>query len=276
VAPPPILGLVEGVSPEHWVPPECPLHSPVGVFAREAERDQELLRHRDVIPVDEAGRYTLLWDAAAEMSCANGRSHEWNWLRLMDAFWRGDLSPDGLVYFYAGQPGREFVVLDRTAFGGLLLEHHDLDTAAAKIENLRQWAVADYLGQPAPFGDFFRSNPEGRFGLAVLTRELDRWRQGIAPARLRPEGTPSESSLSSCSSGEATNTGKAEPTQVSPGNPMLQGAIESALKDFGIPGKGVQWKPFCDQVRVKCKATVTTRGFGDRTIERAMRRILRG
>jgi hypothetical protein len=185
VAPPPILGLVEGVSAEHPVPPERPLHSPVGVFAREADRDQELLRHRNVMPADEAEGHTLLWDAAAEISRNNGRSLERNWLRLMDAFWRGELSSDGrLVYFYPGLPGREHVELDRTALAGSLLGHRDLDTAAANIENLRQWAVADYLGQPAPF-DFFRKNPEGRFGLAVLTRDLDRWHQG--PAELRSD-----------------------------------------------------------------------------------------
>ena len=175
-APPPILGLVEGVSAGHRTPPECPLDSAVGVFVREAERDQELLRHRNVMPADEAEGHTLLWDAAAEMSRTNGRSLEWSWLCLMDAFWCGDLSPDGLIYFYHGQPGREFVLLDRTALSDPLSDHHHLETAGAKIENLRQWAVADYLGQPTPFGEFFREDPEGRFGLAVLTRELDRWR----------------------------------------------------------------------------------------------------
>jgi hypothetical protein len=182
VVPPPILGLVDGVSAEHRAPPECPLDSPVGVFAREAERDQELLRHRALMPAETAEGYTLLWDAATELSRANGRSREWNWLRLMDAFWRGNLSPDGLIYFYPGEPGREFVFLDRTALGGLLLGHRDLDTAPAKIENLRQWAVADYLGQPAPFGDFFRFDPEGRFGLAVLTQDRERWREGALGA----------------------------------------------------------------------------------------------
>ena len=182
VAPPPVLGLVEGVSAEHRVPPESPLHSPVGVFAREADQDQELLRHRDVMPADEAEKYALLWDAAAKMSRVNGHSPGWNWLQLMDAFWRANLSPEGLVYFYPGRPGWEYVVLDRTPLGGSLLGHRDLDTAAAKIEKLRQWAVADYLGQPAPFGDFFREDPEGRVGLAVLTQDLVQWRQGVAGA----------------------------------------------------------------------------------------------
>jgi hypothetical protein len=47
-------------------PPECPFDSPVGVFTREAERDQELLRHHDVMPPDKAEGYTLLWDVAAK------------------------------------------------------------------------------------------------------------------------------------------------------------------------------------------------------------------
>ena len=191
VAPPPILGLVEDLSAEHRTPPECPSESPRGVFAREGERGRELLRHRDVMPADKAEAYTLLWDAATQMSRANGRSRKWNWLRLMDAFWRGDLSPDGLIYFYPGQPGREFVFLDCTALGGLLLGHHDLDTTAVKIENLRQWTVADYLGRAAPFGDFFQFHPEGRFGLAVLTRDLDQWHEGAPGAgAIRPTIAP--------------------------------------------------------------------------------------
>jgi hypothetical protein len=274
VAPPPSFGFVEGVCAEHRVPPECPLDLLIGVFAREAERDPVLLCQHDVMPPDEADGYTLLWDAAAQMSRANGRSLERNWLRLMDAFWRSDLSREGLIYVYPGRPGREFVVLDRTALGGLLLGHRDLDAEAAKIESLRQWAVADYLGQPAPF-DFFQKNAEGRFGLAVLTRDLDRWRQDIASARLPSEDTPSASSLSSSSSGGATDADRAKSSHGSPRNSRLQAAIKGALKDLGTPGKNAQWKPFCDRVRAECEAKVTTRGFGNRTIERAVRDILK-
>jgi hypothetical protein len=156
----------------------------------------------------------------------------------------------------------------------LLLGHRDLDAEAAKIESLRQWAVADYLGQPAPF-DFFQKNAEGRFGLAVLTRDLDRWRQDIASARLPSEDTPSASSLSSSSSGGATDADRAKSSHGSPRNSRLQAAIKGALKDLGTPGKNAQWKPFCDRVRAECEAKVTTRGFGNRTIERAVRDILK-
>jgi len=187
VDPPPILGLVEGVSAEHRVPPECPFHLPVGVFAREAERDQELLRRRDVMPADEAEEYTLLWDAAAEMSRNNGHGLNRNWLRLMDAFWRGELASAGLVHFYRGaEPGRELGIHDREALAGLLLGWRQLGDGtqepAQPIENLRHWTVEDYLNQPAPFGDYFRPDPEGRLGLAVLTGEFDCWRE--RPARI--------------------------------------------------------------------------------------------
>jgi len=151
------------------------------VFAREAERDRELLRHRDVMPADKADGYTLLWDAAAQMSRANRRSLERNWLRIMDAFWRGDLSPDGLVHFYRGRMrSGEFVVHAREELAGLLLGWRPLKDGTRKpaqpIETLRLWAVADYLAQPAPLGAYFRNDPEGRFGLAVLTHDFDRWR----------------------------------------------------------------------------------------------------
>jgi len=99
VAPPPILGLVTDTSEEHAVPPDRALKSPVGVFAREAEQDQR--HHRgDIMSPDETARYTLLWDAAAEMSHSNGGSAERNWLRLMDAWWSGQMSPTGLIYIY--------------------------------------------------------------------------------------------------------------------------------------------------------------------------------
>ncbi len=143
-----------------------------------------------VRPPGEAEGYTLLWDAAAEMSRANGQSLARNWLRLMDAFWRGDLAPDGLTYFYPAPPaGRECVVLDRTALGGMLLGHRALDTKAASIDDLRHWRVSDYRDQPAPFGAYFEHDPEGRVGLALPTRELALARRrknfGIGGSRTR-------------------------------------------------------------------------------------------
>jgi hypothetical protein len=128
------------------------------------------------MPSDEAERYTLLWDAAAEMACSNEQLLERNWLRLIDAFWRGDLASDGLTYFYPAPPaGREFVVLRRDALAGMLLGHRAVDTEAVPIDDLRHWRTADYENQSAPCG-YFRRDPEGRLGLAVLATELDRWR----------------------------------------------------------------------------------------------------
>ena len=176
VKPPPILGLVEGVSARHVVPPECPVDWPVGVFARQAEQDQK--HHRgDIMSPDEAQRCTLLWDLAAERSRSNGRSVEWNWLRLMDRFWEGDLSPNGLVYFYPGLPGRESVVFEHMALARLLLGHRAGD-GTVPVENLRNWTMADYLAQPSPYCDYFRCDPQGRVGLAIRTDELKRRRGG--------------------------------------------------------------------------------------------------
>lgn len=173
VEPPPILGLVVGVSAKHRVPPECPPDFPAGVYAREAEEDQAWRHRGQVMAPDEADKYTLLWDAAREMSRNNEHDVEWNWLRLMDAFWRGDLAPDGLMYFYPAPPaGREFVVYDRAALAGLLLGPGALDSGAASIDELRHWRVADYRDQPAPFGAYFEHDPEGRVGLALPIREL--------------------------------------------------------------------------------------------------------
>jgi hypothetical protein len=118
VAPPPILGLVVGVSAKHRVPPECPPDFPVGVYAREAERDRAGRHRGEGMAPDEADKYTLLWDAAREMSRNNERDVEWNWLKLLDAFWRGDLAPDGLMYFYPAPPaGRESFMTARRWLG---------------------------------------------------------------------------------------------------------------------------------------------------------------
>jgi hypothetical protein len=131
----------------------------------------------------EAEGHALLWDVAAEMSRATGWPPERNWLRLMDAFWSGDLAPDGLTYFYPGSAtGREFFVYARMVLAGMLLGHAALDTGAASIDDLRHWRVADYRNQPTPFGDYFEHDHEGRVGLAVQRRELDRWQQKENPS----------------------------------------------------------------------------------------------
>jgi hypothetical protein len=196
VAPPPILGPPVDVSAKHRVPPECPPDFPVGVFDREAERDRAWRRHGEVMAPDETDKYTLLWDAARETSRNNERGVEWNWLRLMDAFWRGDLAPDGLTCFYPAPPaGRECVVLDRRALGEMLLGHRTLNTGTASIDDLRNWRVADYRDQPAPFGGYFEPDPEGRVGFAVRTRELQRWREHSPRAGRHPRKTKSEEDL---------------------------------------------------------------------------------
>jgi hypothetical protein len=40
-----------------------------------------------------------------------------------------------------------------------------------------------------------------------------------------------------------------------------------------MPGKEVPWGRFCDDVRKECKVAATTRGYGDRSIARTVRRI---
>jgi hypothetical protein len=115
----------------------------------------------------------------------------------MDAFWRGDLARTGLVHFYQGaEPGRELATHERESLAGLLLGWRPLGDGAREpaqpIENLRHWTVEDYLNQPAPFGDYFRPDPEGRLGLAVLTGELDRWRERPAHVVVAPTAIATE------------------------------------------------------------------------------------
>jgi hypothetical protein len=172
VNPPPILGLKEAAP--HAVPPELAPDTPVRVG-----RDHEKPAcRRDIMAPDEAKQYSLLWDVATMGLRSNGHSLEWNWLRLMDRFWTGELSPTGLVYFFPGRPGREFVVFEREALARLLLGHRDRD-GTIHIERLRQWTLADYLTQPLPYCDYFERDPHGRVGLAIRTDRLNHSKYGV-------------------------------------------------------------------------------------------------
>jgi hypothetical protein len=217
-----------------------------------------------VMSPDEAERYTLLWDAADEMSRANGQPPERNWLGLMDSFWSGDLASDGLTYFYPGSAaGREFFVYDRAALAGMLLGHGALDSGKKSIDDLRHWRVDDYRTQPDPFADFFQRDPEGRIGLAIPTHEFNRWRR------------ETEGAEKSVTPNVISTEGEALPKCLRPAvNPMLRAAIEDALRTQGTPGKTAPWKKFCDYIRSTCQVTANTRGYGDRSIERAVRAIM--
>src|SRR5262249_12812705 len=57
-------------------------------------------------PEREHDKLTLLWDFADEMSAANRKQSGWNWLRIMDAFWRGDLGHLVLRYSDSVYGGR--------------------------------------------------------------------------------------------------------------------------------------------------------------------------
>jgi hypothetical protein len=174
VDPPPILGLKRAGA--HVVPPELASDAVVRV-----ERDQGSVRLRDMMAPGEAKQYTLLWDAAATRSRSNGHSVEWNWLRLMDRFWKGGLSPNGLVYFFPGRPGREFVVFEREALARLLLDHRECDGTIC-IERLCQWTLADYLTQPLPYCNYFGRDAHSRVGLAIRIDELNHPHDGVDPS----------------------------------------------------------------------------------------------
>jgi hypothetical protein len=206
VDPPPILGCKGAAA--HAVPPELGSDTPVRV----GRDHDEPARRRDIMAPDEAKRYTLLWDAAAMRSRNNGHSVEWNWLRLMDRFWEGELSPKGLSYFYPRRPGREFVIFEREALARLLLGCLANDRTVP-VETLCNWTMADYLGQPFPFCDYFRRDPDGRVGLAARTDELVRRRDGV----IRGTGIP-------------VQTGASGPTELP--RPMKRGRYIGALEQL--------------------------------------------
>jgi hypothetical protein len=63
------------------------------------------------------------------------------------------------------------------------------------------------------------------------------------------------------------------PKKERPVNPTLRAAVENAVKSHGPPGKSLSWKTFCDSVRSICGVQPNTRGYGDKSIERAVRAI---
>jgi hypothetical protein len=54
-----------------------------------------------------------------------------------------------------------------------------------------------------------------------------------------------------------------------------EAAITKRLR-AGVPGKDLPWKRFCDDVRKDCRASLTTRGFTNETIEDITREIMKG
>jgi hypothetical protein len=67
---------------------------------------------------------------------------------------------------------------------------------------------------------------------------------------------------------------KQAPGPQSSAKPALRGSIQSLIEQHGCPGKSVQWARFCDLVRTQCGVTAKTRGYGDKSIERAVRALL--
>jgi hypothetical protein len=53
-------------------------------------------------------------------------------------------------------------------------------------------------------------------------------------------------------------------------NAVLRKAVQDALSTLGMPGKTLQWKTFCDDVRSACRVTMKTRGYSDKSIQRAV------
>ncbi len=119
-----------------------------------------------------SANYTLLWNAAGNMAAKDQQTIERHWLRLMDAFWRGDLSPIGLTYFHPDYPvGSRSVIFSRQQLYATLSNDAISDDAVAA---LRGWRVRDYQERNL-FGDIFASDRDGRCGLAVLTLDLEDW-----------------------------------------------------------------------------------------------------
>lgn len=53
----------------------------------------------------------------------------------------------------------------------------------------------------------------------------------------------------------------------------LRTAVETAISEKGQPGREIAWKLFCDDVRSRCRVGPSARGYGDRSIQRAVKAV---
>jgi hypothetical protein len=156
-------------------------------------------------------QYTLLWDAAARMSGADGYTSENNWLRLVDEFWRGNLP---LVYFPPNQLGASPIACDRELLSQAL---------CIGIDDLRCWSISDYC-RSLLCRHWVKCDPEGRFGLAALTADIVAYRK-----RTAQEDAPPAASIKVRRSTTAKANGASRPKGRTGPAPEKRNAVKQKL-----------------------------------------------
>lgn len=88
------------------------------------------------------------------------------------------------------------------------------------------------------------------------SRDQPRWEMAVYS--LAPQGAQNAAEVSHPSRDDTT---------------ALIDAIEAVTDELGQPGRDVQWKPWCDRLRGKIGVQPTRRGFSDKSIRRAVKRL---
>jgi hypothetical protein len=160
-------------------------------------------------------------------------------------------------------------IVDMLSTGQLPPADALVDGVPAKIDPRWWWAGAvEYPNSSAAFNLLVDGEPRPTRATEI---RLDRgaWERQLSRKEWFPETSPPAPLPSSDS--------KSKPARREPSvNSQLRAAIQGALETFGIPGRTVQWKPFCDRIRAECQATTQTRGYGDRSIQRIVKTISAG
>jgi hypothetical protein len=127
-----------------------------------------------IIPHKEHDKFKLLWELADDVAKQDGGTPENSWLRLMDAFWRGELPT--LFCFTrrkGGLEGRNLMQLPaREIIAGHLRDSRD----RGDHDELLGWTVQDYQ-RHEPFASYVTRHP--RFGLAIPLQDFTRLRENM-------------------------------------------------------------------------------------------------
>jgi hypothetical protein len=134
-----------------------------------------------------ADRPVALWDLADECAAKSKKDPTWHWLRMMDAFWNGELAPDGLVFrsLLPDEPGCESNRLEREVIAAHIVgvrrtkapgnEKSTLWEFGVPLQTFLSWTVTDYQRLEPPLCNYFARDREGRLGLAIEREEYERW-----------------------------------------------------------------------------------------------------
>jgi hypothetical protein len=145
---------------------------------------------------------------------------------------------------------------------------------AAELNAMRTWLVPQHVEEFLARATRVECLPGNRLRVMVfwginVDRVLVSDTCTLGGVRVHRPSVASE--LEAAGFGKATSPkGTEQPRTV---KPDLRTAILKGLEALGTPGTDVPWGKFCTYVRCECKVNETTRGYGDRSIQRSIKII---